>query len=104
MAYLLRKRFIAWLLPVVLVFVQHAALAHVVSHAADPSADPEQTRAHLKLCDECASVAMLEHVGAGQTHRFDLLHTSHGYSAALPAQSRSIDPAQHAARDPPNFL
>jgi hypothetical protein len=104
MARLFRKRLIAWLLPVVLVFAQHAALAHLVSHAADPSADPEQTRAHLKLCDECASAAKFIHLGVGQTHHLDLLHTSHGYSAVLAAQSRSADSAQHAARDPPHFL
>jgi hypothetical protein len=104
MACLFRKRFIAWLLPVVLVFAQHAALAHVVSHAADPSADPEQTRAHLKLCDECASAVKLIHLGGSQAHHLDLLSTSHGYRLALPAQSRSADSAQPAARDPPLFL
>ena len=99
-----RKRLISWLLPAVLVFAQQAALAHVVAHAADQSAESEQSLVHLKLCDECASAAKLVHLPAGQSHRIDLLRVGHSYSVALPALFCSAEQVRASARDPPRFL
>lgn len=104
MAYLFRKRLIAWLLPAVLVFAQQVALAHLVTHAADKSADSEQTVVHINLCDKCASAAKLIHLPAGQSHRLDLLQTCHVYSGALPALFHPVEATRPAARDPPHFL
>jgi len=104
MARTFQKRLIAWLLPAVLVFAQQAALAHLVAHAAEQSAESERTLVHLKLCDDCASAAKFVHLPAGQSHRLDLLQTGHSYGAAIPALSRSAEPARPAARDPPYFL
>lgn len=104
MAYRLRRRLFAFLLPAVLVFAQHGAMAHLVSHAGDKPADPEQTLVHLKLCDKCVTSAKLVHVPAGQEFRVDLLHTRYFHRAAAPALFASADCTAHACRDPPNLL
>jgi len=104
MASRFQKRLISWLLPAVLVFAQQAALAHLVVHAADQSAESEQTLVHLKLCDECASAAKLVHLPAGQSHHLDLLQAGHSYRAVLPALLCSAEQIRPAARDPPHFL
>ena len=104
MAYLLRKRFLAFLLPAVLVFAQHGAMAHVVSHASDKPADPEQPLVHLQLCDECVSAAKVSHLPGEQALRVELLHARYAHNAAVLAPFASADPKAYACRDPPSLL
>jgi hypothetical protein len=104
MAYRLRRRFLAYLLPAVLVFAQHGAVAHVVSHAGDNSADPEQTLIHLKLCDKCASAAKVTHLPAGQDLRLELLQAQYCQRAAKPTLLASAESTRNTCRDPPKIL
>lgn len=104
MAYRLRRRLLAFLLPAVLVFAQHGAMAHVVSHASDKSADPEQTLVHLKLCDKCVSAAKLAHLPAGQDSRVELLHAQYCLRAATPTLPASAESNSYSCRDPPAVL
>lgn len=54
---ILRKTFLA-LLTAALLFAQHAAFAHVVSHAGETVPAKEQL-AHSKLCGKCVSFEKL---------------------------------------------
>jgi hypothetical protein len=100
----LKKRLLTLLLPAVLVFAQHGAMAHLVSHAGDKSADPEQTLVHLKLCDKCVSAAKVTHLPAGQELRVELLHAHNFHRAEASAPFSSADCAAHSCRDPPSLL
>ncbi|UCH49510.1 MAG: hypothetical protein JSU95_06960 [Betaproteobacteria bacterium] len=104
MAFRLRKRFVGFLLPVVLAFAQHTAMAHQVSHASDESSDPEQTLVHLQLCDKCVSAAKVTHLPAGPSFRVELLHGRYFHNAAVPTPFASVDCIAHACRDPPTLL
>ena len=104
MAFRLRKRFVAFLLPVVLAFAQQAAMAHQVSHAGDESADPGKTLVHLQLCDKCVSAANLVDVPGSPELHVELLHAHYFHSAAAPTQFASADWTAHACRDPPRPL
>ena len=104
MAFRLRKRFLALLLPVVLAFAQHSAMAHLVSHHGDKPADPGQALVHLKLCDKCVTAAKLIHLPAGQELRVELLHARCFHSAAVPTPFASAEWTAHACRDPPSSL
>lgn len=104
MAFRLRKRFVAFLLPVVLAFAQHAAMAHQVSHAGDESGDAGKTLVHLKLCDKCVSAAKLVDLPGSPELRVELLHARYFHSAAAPTPFASADWTAHACRDPPSLL
>ena len=100
----LKKRLLTLLLPAVLVFAQHGAMAHLVSHAGDKSADPEQTLVQLKLCDKCASAATVTHLPAGQDLRLELLQAQYCQRAAKPTPLASAESTRNTCRDPPKIL
>lgn len=104
MAHWLKKRLLAFLLPAVLAFAQHAAMAHLVSHAGDNAADPEQTLIHLKLCDKCATAAKLLHVSTSQDLRIEPTHACYVLRAATPNHLASADCTRYPCRDPPTAL
>lgn len=52
------KRAFVWLFPLYLLAVQHAGLAHALSHAVNPASGQEQL-AQSDLCTKCASFAKL---------------------------------------------
>lgn len=71
----LRKTFLA-LLTAALLLAQHAAFAHVVSHAGETVPAKEQL-AHSKLCGKCVSFEKLAGalpVAAAALPAFDLSH------------------------------
>lgn len=104
MARRLRRRLFALLLPAVLAFAQHGAMAHLVSHAGDNAADPEQTLIHLKLCDKCATAAKVVHVPPLQELRIELAHARYELHAATPTFPASVDATRYSCRDPPIAL
>ena len=101
MRYQLRQRFLACLLPAVLVFAQHGAMAHRISHASEKSADPKKALVHLKLCDKCVSAEKLVHLPGGTEHRLELTQLRYSHSAALPALFYAALPTRQSCRDPP---
>jgi hypothetical protein len=60
------RRALHFVVPLLLLSAQQAALAHVVSHI-DPGQSPahERSLAHLKLCGKCVSAEELTHIAAG---------------------------------------
>ena len=104
MARRLRRRLLALLLPAVLVFAQHGAMAHLVSHAGDNAADSEQTLIHLKLCDKCATAAKVVHVPPLHELRIELAHACYVLRATVPNHSASAGSAHYPCRDPPLAL
>lgn len=61
------RRALHFVVPVLLLSAQQAALAHVVSHLdADQSPAHERTLVHLKLCGKCVSAEKLGHLAAGK--------------------------------------
>ncbi|NIO39475.1 MAG: hypothetical protein GTO41_04285 [Burkholderiales bacterium] len=104
MAYRLKKRFLAWLLPAVLVFAQHSAIAHLVSHGSDKSADPQQKIVHIKLCDKCLSAAKFINASPKQEYRVEPLLACYGLAAVRPFLANSAEVAFQSCRDPPEAL
>lgn len=104
MAQRLRRRLLALLLPAVLAFAQHGAMAHLVSHAGDNGADPEQTLIHLKLCDKCATAAKLVHVPPSHELHIELTQARYVLRAAIQNHLASVNSALYSCRDPPKAL
>jgi hypothetical protein len=104
MARRLRKRLLTWLLPAVLVFAQHGAIAHLVSHGSDKSADPEQTQVHVKLCDKCLSAAKFINLLPQQACHIESAPAQYCLAPVVPQPSVSATAATPTCRDPPKTL
>lgn len=61
------RRTLNFILPVLLLAAQQAALAHVVSHLdLDQPPENERTLVHLKLCGKCVAAEKLTNPAAGR--------------------------------------
>lgn len=99
-----RNRFLAYLLPTLLLFAQQSAIAHIASHNADQSPDPEKSLVHLKLCGKCLAVEKLTNAPIDAEHRLDLLQAGYSLAPVSSAILHSRNPARHSCRDPPQIL
>ena len=99
------RRALNFLLPVLLLAAQQAALAHVVSHL-DPDQSPahERTLVHLKLCGKCVSAEKLTHLTAGKPPA--IAPASAGYARPVFAAYACVTRAQfpYSSRGPPVCL
>lgn len=59
------RRALHFVVPLLLLSAQQAALAHVVSHLDPDQPAHERSLAHLKLCGKCVSAEKLTHIAAG---------------------------------------
>ena len=98
---LTRKRFLAFLLPALLLFAQQSAMAHLASHAAEQSPNPEKSLVHLKLCGKCLSAEKFTHVPATVEHRFDAGIANYSHTPAQPTVLHSTVTVWRGCRDPP---
>jgi hypothetical protein len=99
------RRALNFILPVLLLAAQQAALAHVISHL-DPDRPPahERTLVHLKVCGGCVSAEKLTHPAAGNPPAITAASASYaqpifaGYACATRAQF------PYSSRAPPACL
>jgi hypothetical protein len=102
---MLLRRALILILPAVLLLAQHAAMAHVLSHAGEESSPAhEKTLIHLKLCGKCVSVEKFSH--AAPSGVLMLVETGLRYSQlSHDAEARHADaPAAYRTRAPPSLV
>ena len=98
------RRWLLWWLPLVLLFAQQAAMAHMASHAGDRSSNPEKTLAHLKLCGKCLAVEKLSHTPPVAEHHLALAEAAYVYTSFTAAPAPSLVNVRQSCRDPPQHL
>ena len=97
------KRALVWLFPAYLLAVQHAGLAHALSHTLNPGTGQEQV-APSDLCSKCVSFAKLAH--AATTESFHI-SAPPGVLVGAVEPTRDSPYAERVAprsRSPPDFL
>lgn len=99
------RRAIILMLPAVLLFAQHSALAHVISHLdAGQAPASEKTLVHLKLCGKCLSAEKLAHAAPAQCARMGVAHGGYLPPRATAYAFTSQHSATYRSRAPPQFL
>jgi hypothetical protein len=96
-----RNRFLAWLLPAILLFAQQAAMVHLTLHASGESSDPESALVHAKLCNKCLSIEKLTTAVVDISQRPVLEQHRLRHAAALATNPRSREIPAQSCRDPP---
>lgn len=103
----MRKAYLSWLLPLLMLLAQQAAFVHALGHLRPPAEQQqsqEKKQEADKLCEKCLAFAHLADLTSPPAFRSPLLSLSFDCEATQAPATLVADAPAARSRGPPTFL
>jgi hypothetical protein len=103
----MRKAYLSWLLPLLMLLSQQGAFAHALGHLRPPTEqqqNQEKRQDADKLCEKCLAFAHLADLATPPAFHSQLLSLSFDFEATEAPATVAADAPAARSRGPPTFL